>query len=215
MNVAILGLGRFGSELARELIRLGVSVMGADQDVEPVGRLVDDLSLAAEGNASDLEFLESLDLHTYDSVVVAFGSDVATSVLVTLTLKQRLKHRHVVAKASSTDHARALELAGADVVVNPEQEAAVRLAHTLGSVGLSDYMSLTGDMGIARMKAPIGAQGRPLEDFEPLGRFRVFLVARIRNEQVTTNPDLRDRVQSGDEWIVAGNDADLRRLRDA
>lgn len=213
MDVAILGLGRFGTQLAGELMRLGVQVLAVDRSVERVNEVVDEVFLAAEGNAAEVEFLESLSLHSYDSVVVAIGSDVATSVLVTLTLKQRMKHRHVVAKAMDRDHARALELAGADVVVNPEQEAAIRLAHTLGARTVSDYMTLSGDYGIARVKAPFSAHGERIEDLDVTRKFKIFLLARLRGESVSFNPELDEVVQPGDVWIVAGHDAELRALQ--
>lgn len=213
MEVAILGLGRFGTQLALELVKIGVQVLAVDSDSRRVNDIVEQVFLAAEGNATSVDFLESLGLHSYDSVVVAIGSDVATSVLVTLTLKQRLKHRHVVAKAMDADHERALELAGADTVVNPEYEAAVRLAHTLGSRAVSDYMSLSGDHGIARVKAPYTAEGVKLDDLDITKRFKVFLIARIRGDQVSFNPDLDEVVQGGDAWIVAGADKDIRALQ--
>ena len=156
MNVAILGLGRFGTQLARELAGIGVDVLGVDRDGTRVNDVVETVLLAAEGDIEDVEFLESLSLHNYDSVVVAIGSDVATSVLVTLTLKRRLRLGHVVAKASTAEHQRALELAGADTLVNPERESAQRLAHTLGSSQIRDYMPLGGSQGIARVRAPVG-----------------------------------------------------------
>ena len=107
----------------------------------------------------------------------------------------------------------ALELAGADTVVNPEYEAAVRLAHTLGSRSVSDYMSLSGDHGIARVKAPGSAEGIKVEDLDTTRRYKVFLLARMRGEQVSFNPDLDEVVESGDIWIVAGNDKDIRALQ--
>lgn len=213
MDVAILGLGRFGTELARELVKSGVQVLAVDSDGRVVNAIVDEVFLAAEGNATSVDFLESLSLHSYDTVVVAIGSEVATSVLVTLTLKQRLRHRYVIAKARDQEHARALELAGADVVVNPEYEAAVRLAHTLGSRSVSDYMSLSGDHGIARLRAPISAEGKRVSDLDFLKRYRVFLLARVRAEQASFNPDLDEIVQPGDIWIVAGDDKDIRSLQ--
>jgi len=194
-------------------MRLGVQVLAVDQSAERVNEIVDEVFHAAEGNATDVEFLESLSLHSYDSVVVAIGSEVATSVLVTLTLKQRMKHRHVVAKAMHRDHMRALELAGADVVVNPEQEAAIRLAHTLGSRTVSDYMTLSGDYGIARVKAPFSAHGQRIEDLDVTRKYGIFLLARLRGENVSFNPELDEVVQAGDVWIVAGHDAMLRALQ--
>lgn len=213
MDVAIIGLGRFGTQLAKELVNIGVQVLAVDQDPERVNEVVEDVFLAAEGNAVTVDFLESLGLHSYDSVVVSIGSDVATSVLVTLTLKQRLRHRHVVAKAMNTDHARALELAGADVVVNPEYESAVRLAHTLGSRSVTDYMSLSGDHGIARVRAPLGAEGQRIGDVDVLKKYKLFLIARIRDDRASFNPDLDETIQSGDIWIVAGEDKAIRSLQ--
>ncbi len=213
MNVAILGLGRFGSQLARELGRLGVDVLAVDHDSAIVNTMVETVLLAAEGNVEDVEFLESLSLHNYDSVVIAIGSNVATSVLVTLTLKQRLRLDHVVAKASSNEHTRALELAGADVVVNPESEAAQRLAHTLGSREISDYMALGGEQGIARVRAPYSATGQAIGDLDIDDRYDVFLLARLREDSVSFNPALDETVQQGDIWIVAGRDDKLRALQ--
>lgn len=213
MNVAILGLGRFGSQLARELTRLGVEVLAVDRESARVNAMVETVVLAAEGNVEDVEFLESLVLRNYDSVVVAIGSDVATSVLVTLTLKQRLRLNHVVAKASTDEHTRALELALADVVVNPELESALRLAHTLGSREISDYMALGGAQGIARVRAPHSADGSAIGDLDIADRYNVFLLARLRADSVSFNPPLDEIVQKGDFWIVAGSDDHLRELQ--
>ena len=113
MDVAILGLGRFGTQLSQELVSIGVQVLAVDSDPARVNSIVEDVFLAAEGNVTNVEFLESLGLHSYDSVVVAIGSDVATSVLVTLTLKQRLRHRHVVSKARDSEHGAQRAAAGA------------------------------------------------------------------------------------------------------
>ncbi len=213
MNVAILGLGRFGTQLARELAAIGVDVLGVDRDGTRVNDVVETVLLAAEGDIEDVEFLESLSLHNYDSVVVAIGSDVATSVLVTLTLKRRLRLGHVVAKASTSEHQRALELAGADTLVNPERESAQRLAHTLGSSQIRDYMPLGGAQGIARVRAPYLATGQAIGDLDIAGRYQVFLLARLREDSVTFNPALDEVVQAGDFWIVAGRDDHLRDLQ--
>lgn len=213
MNVAILGLGRFGSQLTRELAGLGIQVLAVDRESARVNDVVETALLAAEGNVEDVEFLESLSLRNYDSVVVAIGSDVATSVLVVLTLTGRLDLKHVVAKASTDEHTRALKLAGADVVVNPELESAQRLAHTLGSKEISDYMALGGAQGIARVPAPHSATGRAIGAIDIAGRYDVFLLARLRDDSVSFNPPLDEVVERNDAWIVAGRDDRLRELQ--
>jgi trk system potassium uptake protein TrkA len=212
MNVAILGLGRFGTRLTEELVSMGVEVLSVDRSAVRVNEVAETATLAAEGNIADYEFLQSLDLAAYDTVVIAVGSDMATSVLVALTLKQRLGLRHVVAKASTSDHAEALRLAGADIVVSPEQDAAVGLAHILGpSSRLSEYLSLGPTYGVAKLKARKSAVGRTLGSLEAFTRHNVVLLAMIRGDKVTFSPDGEVVVEDGDTWLIAGDDEQLRK----
>ncbi|MFL2636470.1 MAG: potassium channel family protein [Tepidiformaceae bacterium] len=213
MDIAILGLGRFGSQLAYELNNIGVDVLVVDNDPQRVNALVETSMLAAEGDITEMEFLESLSLQNYDSVVVAIGSNIATSTLIALTLKRRLQLPHVIAKSSSPDHTRALELAGVDTIVNPESESAQRLAHTLGAREISDYMSIGPDYGIARVTAPFSAVGSKIGDIDMAKRYDVFLIGRLRNEQITFNPPFEEIVEVGDLWIVSGKDQFLRDLQ--
>lgn len=212
MNVAILGLGRFGTELVEELTAMGIEVLAVDSESARVNEVAETATLAAEGNVTDFEFLESLALKSYDSVVVAIGSAMATSVLVVLTLKRRMELRHVVAKASTKDHAEALRLAGADVVVSPEQEAAVRLAHTLGpSSHLGEYLSLGPTYGTAKLTAPESAFGKHIGQLEIFTRHNVVLLALLREDTVTFRPDRETVVKAGDVWLIAGDDEQLRK----
>jgi trk system potassium uptake protein TrkA len=213
VNAAILGLGRFGTQLARELVAAGVEVLAADRNPNRVNDVAEVVLLAAEGDLCDVEFLESLALENYDYVVVAVGGDIAASVLITLTLKQRFRLKYVAAKASTDDHMRALELAGADTVVNPEKEAAIRLAHTIGSRAVADYMAVKASYGLAKVRAPRALHGRPLAEADVQKRFKVVLVARVRDRSVSFNPEGLDVVQPGDTWIVAGHDDDLAALQ--
>jgi len=169
-------------------------------------------TLAAAGNVADFEFLSSLALGHYDTVAVAIGSDVATSVLVSLMLKRRLELKHVVAKASTTDHAEALRLTGADIVVSPEQEAAVRLAHTLGpSSHLGEYLSLGPTFGCAKLQAPESAYGKRIGSLDAFTRHNVVLLALVREDIVTFRPDREVEVEPGDLWLIAGDDEQLRK----
>lgn len=212
MKVAILGLGRFGSQLVEELVGMGVEVLAVDADGARVNALAETATLAAAGDLTDFEFLNSLALETYDTVAVAIGSDVATSVLLTLTLKRRLELAHVVAKASTNDHAEALRLTGADIVVNPEQEAAIRLAHTLGpSSHLGEYLSLGPTFGCAKLEAPESAYGKHIGTLDAFTRHNVVLLALVREDVVTFRPDREVEVEPGDVWLIAGDDEQLRK----
>lgn len=212
MKVAILGLGRFGTQLVQELVGMGVEVLAVDSSPALVNEVAETATLAAQGNATDIEFVESLALDAYDSVCVAIGSDMATSVLVTLTLKRRYGLKHVVAKASTNDHAEALRLAGADLVVRPEQEAAIGLAHTLSaSSHLQEYISLGPTFGCAKVTAPEAAVGQSIGSLDAFTRHRVLLLAMVRDDLVTFRPDREVVVEQGDVWLVAGEDEQLRK----
>ncbi|MFN0096531.1 MAG: potassium channel family protein [Dehalococcoidia bacterium] len=216
MKVAILGLGRFGTQLVEELVGMGVEVLAVDVLDENVNEVAELATLAAAGNVTDFGFLSSLELQGYDSVTVAIGSAVATSVLLVLTLKKRLNIHHVVAKASTLDHAESLRLAGADVVVSPEQEAAVRLAHTLGpSSHLGEYLSLGPTFGCAKLDAPATAVGKSVGSLDAFRKHNVLLLALIRDNQVSFRPDHDVVVEAGDKWLIAGDDQQLRRAGSA
>jgi len=212
MKVAILGLGRFGSQLVTELVGMGVEVLAVDSDPELVNDLAEIATLAAQGNVTDLEFLESLGIEHYDTVCIAIGSEVATSVLVALMLKRRFQLKHVVAKASTNDHAEALRLAGADLVVSPEQEAAIGLAHTLGpSSHLNEYISLGPTFGCAKVTAPETAVAKTIGSIDAFTKYHVILLAMVRGDNVTFRPDREVVVEAGDVWLIAGEDEQMRR----
>ena len=212
MAVAVLGLGRFGTKLVEELSDAGIDVLAVDIDADRVNDVAETAALAAEGDITDWEFVSSLSLRDYQTVVVAIGAEMAASVLLTLILKKRLELRHVVAKASTKDHAVALELAGADIVVAPEQEAAVRLAHTLGSRHVGDYLSLGPNYGVARIDVPQAVVGRTIGSLNLLDDHKVFLLARIRGDSVSFNPNLDEVILKSDDWLIAGRDEHLRKL---
>jgi trk system potassium uptake protein TrkA len=215
VKVAILGLGRFGTQLVQELVGMGVEVLAVDRDDARVNAVAETATLAAAGNLTDFDFVSSLELTAYDSVTIAMG-DTATSVLLALTLKKRMAMAHLVAKASTSDHAEALRLAGADVVVSPEQEAAVRLAHTLGPASyLGEYLSLGPTFGCAKLDAPPLAFGLPVGSADAFRTHNVLLLALIRQNKVTFRPDQETVVEPGDQWLIAGDDEQLRRASSA
>ncbi len=118
----IVGLGRFGSALALELFGLDNNeVLVIDDDEDKVQNIADSVTQAVTGDATDLEVLKSVGAKNFDIAVVACGTDVGTSTLITLTLKE-LGIPWVVAKAKSAVHGKLLNKIGADLVVIPEHE---------------------------------------------------------------------------------------------
>ncbi|MFB4195175.1 potassium channel family protein [Streptomyces carpaticus] len=164
-RVAVIGLGRFGMSLAHELMRGGWEVLGVDADEKLVQRHSDALTHAAVADCTDAEALRQLGLPDFPKAVVAIGSAVEASILVTSLL---LDHGvpTVWAKAISRQHGRILERLGAHHVVLPEHEMGERVAH-LVTGRMLDFIPFDEHYALAKTVAPSVATGRPL------GRTRV------------------------------------------
>ena len=133
----VIGLGRFGSEVARSLSKQGCEVLAMDIHSEHVQQLSDDVTQAVVGDARDKGVLSALDVKSFDCGIVAIGDSLADSVLATMNLKE-LDVPYVICKAYDDTHAQVLKKLGADRVVIPEKENAVRLAKSLSSANVLD-----------------------------------------------------------------------------
>jgi trk system potassium uptake protein TrkA len=118
---AVIGLGRFGSSLAKELINEGVEVLGIDRDEEVVNEMADVLTHAIVVDSTDEEALRSIGIRNFDCVIVAIGDDIQASIMTAILLKE-MGVGTVVAKALSELHGKVLERLGVDRVIFPERD---------------------------------------------------------------------------------------------
>ena len=121
----VIGLGRFGQTLARQLCTLGAEVLAMDVRNDLVQQVADDVTHAVVGDAQDKEVLRALGARDFDCAIIAIGSDLAASVLTTMNLKE-LEVPYIICKAHDETHRRVLEKLGVDRVIIPEQENAQR-----------------------------------------------------------------------------------------
>ena len=210
-QVAVLGLGRFGSAVARELARLGHDVLAVDADERLAHALANNVSHAAQADITDREALQDLGLQDFDTAIVAVSSHVEISVMATALLK-RLGVRRIVAKAASELHGEILGEVGAHRVVFPERETGIRVAHSFAAAGVLDYLDVTPGYGLAR--APVGGAwvGRSLGELDLQTSCGVHAVLLARAGDVLLDPPGSEVLQAGDVLIVAGRDEDLERL---
>lgn len=155
----VIGLGRFGTAIASRLYALGNEVLAIDTDAAKVQHAEPFVTYAVIGDARDEEVLKSLGVKNYDCAVVAIGKDLATSVIVTLNLKD-LNIPVVICKATDEIQKKALEKVGADRVVVPEREMGVKLAQALTSSSVLDFIELSSDYGIAEVAVPENGSGK-------------------------------------------------------
>ncbi len=158
----VVGLGRFGTSLASELVGLGVEVLAVDVDQEIVNEWSGKLTHVRVADATNANTLIQLGAANFDVAVVAIGTGIEASILTTAALKD-VGVKHIWAKAITNEHGRILERVGADEVVYPEKEMGARVAHIVTGEVL-DYFELDDGFVLAEMRVPSRLLGKPLGD---------------------------------------------------
>lgn len=206
MQVAILGLGRFGTQLTRSLAALGHDVLAVDQGEAEVQRVADQAAKAAIADITDVEALRDLGVAGMDVGVVATAV-LEASVLATMNL-QSLGVPQIYAKARSDRHATILQRLGAQRVMQPEKDGGERFAHLLQVRGAEDYLTLTRDYGIGVYAPPAQLVGKPLDALDGNVKTRRLLLL-VRNDEIQLNPVRSQLIEPGDKLVFAGADEDL------
>jgi trk system potassium uptake protein TrkA len=210
-QVAVLGLGRFGSAVARELARLGHEVLAVDASEKVAQDLANEVTYAAQADISDPESLSALGLGGFDAVIVGVSSDLQVSILATVLLR-RLGVERIVAKAANELHGSILEQVGASRVVYPERETGLRVAHSFAAPGVRDYLDVAPGYGIARIAVAESWVGKSLGELDLKTSCGVTALLINRNGDVIIAPAASESLRSDDALIVAGLDEDLERL---
>jgi trk system potassium uptake protein TrkA len=211
-QVMVVGLGRFGSAVARELERLGHEVLAVDADETAVNELAADVTHALQLDATDEEALRAAGAADFDSAIVGISSATEASIFATMALK-RLGVRNVIAKAGSELHGAILDRVGADRVVYPEREIGARVAHTFSVPNVLDYIDVAPRFGIEKVRPPRTFLGRTFGELDLPGRMGLTPIALRRGDKVTINPHRDERIAEGDELILIGRDDRLELLR--
>lgn len=211
-SYVVIGLGRFGSQAARELCRLGCEVLAMDVSSELVSQVANDVTHAVVGDGQDKEVLRALGAGDFDCAIVAIGNDLAASVLATMNLKE-LGVPKIICKAHDETHRRVLEKLGADQVVIPEHEQAVRLARSLSSPNALDYIELSEEYSIIEVPVPMIWNGKTLRELNVRAKLGVNILAIRRNGSFTVSPDADFAMMQGDVMVVLGDNRALKKVQ--
>ena len=210
-SVLVIGLGRFGSAAARELMSLGHEVLAIDVDEARVNDIAPEVTHAVQLDASDDHALTSIGAGDFDHAIVAISGATEASIFATMALKN-LGVRNVIAKAATNLHGSILERVGADRVVYPEREMGTRVSHTFSIPHVIDYIDVAPRFGIVKIRPPESFIGRSLKDLDLTNRMSLTPIALRRGANVTVNPHRDDRIADGDELILIGLDERLDEL---
>lgn len=208
---AIIGLGRFGSSLALELMDLGYEVLGIDHDEEVVEDMSEFLTHTVVADATDEEVLKSLGIRNFDCGIVAIGDEIQTSILAAILLKESGVSM-VVAKAISVLHGRALEKLGVDRVIFPERDMGIRVAHQLVTPNLLDYIELSKDYRIVEMTVTDCMDGKTLNELNTRVRYGISVLALNQQSGVRVAPTAMDILRAGDIMVVIGSKENIDRF---
>ena len=201
-NVIVIGMGRFGSSLARELMRTGHEVLGVDTDERLVQQMSHELTHTVKADTTDEAVLSELGIGEFDAAVVAIGADIEASILTTSLLLQ-LGVPNVWAKANSQSHGRILEQLGAHHVVFPEYEMGKRVAHMVSGESL-DYVPIDNDFVMVKALVPESFNDQTLADLKIRSNYGVTVVAITKGDGEYKPAFPETVLHAGDQIIVAG-----------
>ncbi len=208
----VIGLGRFGSEVARQLCAQGCEVLAMDVHSDLVQQLAEDVTHAVVGDGQDKEVLRALGAGNFDCAIVAIGGSLAASVLTTMNL-QELHVPCIVCKAHDDTHRRVLEKLGADRVVIPEYEFAGKLARSLASHNVLDYIELSPDYGILEVPAPEKWVDKTLRQLNVRAELGVNIIAVDSGEKTNVSPSADYCIRQGDVLVVLGDNRALKAVQ--
>ncbi len=203
-SFVVVGLGRFGSEVARQLYIQGCEVLAIDNSAELVQQISDHVTQAVIADARDKEMLRALGVKDFDCAIVAIGDSLSDSVLTTMNLKE-LGVPCVVCKAHDDTHRQVLIKLGADRVVIPEKEYGDRLAKSLSSHNVLDYIELSDDYGIIDVPAPAVWHNKSLMDLNIRAKMGVNILAVKREGKITVSPSADFCILQDDVLVVLGD----------
>ncbi|MFH5181987.1 potassium channel family protein [Paenibacillus sp. TAB 01] len=205
---AVIGLGRFGSSLAEELVNLGYEVLGIDKDEESVDEMSEVLTHVVVADATDEEVLRSLGIRNFDCAIVAIGDDIQSSIMAAILLKD-MGVKTVVTKALSELHGKVLQKIGVDRVIFPERDMGIRVAHQLASPNLLDYIELSNDYTIVELSVPKRLSGRTLKELDPRAKYGCSVVAINKKKGVIIAPTATDTLDEQDVMVIIGTNEQI------
>ena len=203
-SYVVIGLGRFGGELATRLYACGEEVMAIDTDEALIDKIADRVTRAVAADARDPDVLKKLGAENFDRAVVAVGSDLAASALITMHLKS-LNVPYIMCKAHDDTYKSILEKLGADKVVIPEREVADKLALGLTHAGVMEYIERSQEFGIVEMEPIPAWVGKTIRELELRNTYGVNVIAvRSQEDTIKIPPDIDTPIPADVVMVMLG-----------
>ncbi|WP_026575180.1 potassium channel family protein [Bacillus sp. UNC438CL73TsuS30] len=208
---AVIGMGRFGSNLSAELFKEGAEVLVIDKSEKRIQENSDFSTHAVVADTTDERVIKELGLRNMDVVVVAIGNDIQASILTVMILKE-LGAKQVIAKAVTNQHAKVLTQVGADRVVLPERETGIRIAKNLLSPNVLDFIELSDEYKIEEIVASSFMIGKSLRELDIRAKYQLSVIAIKSDGKMNISPFPDDKIHPGDTLVVLGEKKLLKKF---
>ncbi|ROR31513.1 trk system potassium uptake protein TrkA [Mobilisporobacter senegalensis] len=208
----VFGLGRFGWSVATTLAESGCEVLAVDDNEDKIKDIADIVTYAVKADATDSETLSTLGLSNFDGAVIAMSEDLEASVMATILVKE-LGIPYVLVKAQTDLHAKILKKVGADMVVFPEKETGMRVAHNLIMGNFFDAVELSSTYSLMELEPLDEWDGKSLKDLNLRSRYKLNVIGIKQDDELNINPDADDYITKNDVLIVIGKNEILNKLK--
>jgi len=210
----VIGLGIFGHNIARDLFESGFEVVAIDKNKEAIQKIRDYSTKAVLADGTDKEMMEELGIQEDDIAIISFGEDLAASTLITLHLRQ-LKVKNIIVKVPNEEHKLILEKVGATDVIIPEMDMARKIAKSIVSPNMMDYIPLSGDYIISEIAPPGSFLGKTIRELGLRARFHIEVIAvrDVISDNVQMVPQADFVIKDGEVLVVIGKEEDIRKIK--
>ena len=210
MKFGVIGLGRFGNDVATLLAENGMEVLAVDDNESIVNSIRDYVTQAICMRITDEASLRSIGMDEMETVIVAMGENIAQSILITALLKKRLNIKKVITRAVSEIHKEILTLVGADQVILPEKEVGIHLADRLSSPFI-DLVRITKNFSISQLIAPKKFVGKTVKELELFENYQVYCIGLNMGDDITPI-DPEYIIATADRLVFSGNRENLEMI---
>lgn len=206
-----VGLGRFGTSVARRLQEAGHDVLGIDVNEERVEDAGPYVTHAVVADTTEEQTLKEVGIRNFDCVIVAIGSDMQSSILTVLLLKE-LGVKKVIAKAIGKQHGQVLDKVGADWIIYPERDMGERVANQLLSPNLLNYIELSNKYNIEEILIPSRMAEKSLRELDIRAKYNISAIAIVRGGDIIISPSPDQIIHKRDLLVVIGDKEELARF---
>ena len=208
----VIGMGQFGSSVAKTLANAGATVMAVDKDEEYLEKVASYVTHAVCADVSNPEAMKQLGIQNYDGAIVGIGDDLESSVLVTLQLKE-MGVSFVMAKAVTDLGGRILQKVGADKVIFPDREIGIRIGNEIMNGNYFEAIEVSEEYSIVDLTVPHAWIGKTLRDINIRSQYGVNVIGIRGIDKVNINPEADYKLQEQDILIVLGHNGEIQKLR--